>query len=104
MADAKQQLLKTLMQHCMAEYISAFCNEPQRKIQTPGFGDKASERESVLADVFHGAFHGANGDADLHELIRIVGGVAQGRDMSMRASALIKKLAKDHADFHAEDL
>ena len=103
-ADAKQQLFEDAHAACMAEYISAFCNEPQRKIQTPGFGDKASERESVLADVFHGSFHGANGDADLHELIRIVGGVAQGRDMILRASALIKKLAKDHADFHAEDL
>ena len=102
--DTKGQLFENAHAALMAEFISALCSDPQRKIQTPGFGGKPSQCQTTLADVVYDSFASTNGDADLHELIRIVAGCAQGQNMTLRASAWVKKQAKEHADFHAGDL
>lgn len=102
--DAKQSVLENAQAALEAEFVSAFLNEPQRKINTPGFGDKPNQRQTTLADVVFDSFASTNGDAELHELIRIVAGCEQGHNMQLRAAAWIKKQAREHAAFHAEDL
>ena len=82
-----------------AEFIEALAKDPQTKICTPGFTD----HQTAVADVILDNFHGEKGDANLHELLRIVAGCAAGEDMQLRASAWIASNAIEHATFHEND-
>ncbi len=85
------------------EMVEALLNDPQRKVQTPGFNLPAM----TAAEVVNDNFAGTNGDASLLELLRIVGLCAAGNstpELHLRASAWIAGAAAEHAAFHRDDL
>lgn len=81
------------------ELIDALQHDPQREVSTPGFKRGHNTAAYVVGDMFAGS----NGDALLHDVLKIVGGCALGQDMRLAAMALIARVAKEHAEFHAED-
>lgn len=84
------------------EMLDALTTEPTQIVQTPAWGSagKTAAAFSVIED----EFAGKSGEASLIEVLRIVGGVARGEDMQLRASAWIAARANEHADYHRDDL
>lgn len=85
------------------ELIDAISSDPTKLVETPGFNDFAMPAQAVLEDLMAGV----GSEANWLELTRILGRVASGKLdplTHLRASALLAKLAKQHADFHADDL
>ena len=85
------------------ELIDALLTDPATMVRTPGFKPGMTS----AADVVDNDIAGADGEAALHELLRIVGMCAQGRtdaEVHLRASAWIAARAREHAQFHQDDL
>ena len=86
-------------QQLSADLRDALLNGPARIVETPGYPGKHTAADLVLDH-----FSGASGDASMHELLRIVGLAAVGRDVHLRAAAWVADVVKRHANFHAADL
>jgi hypothetical protein len=85
------------------EMVEALMQDPTRIVQTPGFNMPAMSAANVVAD----NFSGSRGEASLLELLRIVAACAASTsnpELRIRAQAWISGAAKEHADFHRDDL
>jgi hypothetical protein len=73
---------------------------PTSLVQTPGFAQNGQTVAWVVSD----HFAGRDGDADEIEMLSIIAAVAKQKDANgERARALIDRIARAHAEFHAED-
>lgn len=85
------------------EMIDALTGDPTTEVSAPGHGPAFQHPQA--ADVVLDHFAGSTGDADLVEMLRIVGMCSTGKanhEMHIRASALIAKIAAAHATFHED--
>lgn len=87
----------------MQELIDSIIQDPSRIVSTPGFnrGTRMTATE-VIDDLL--AAKGS--EADSHTLMQILGRCASGQldqQTHLMASALLARLARAHADFHAEE-
>ena len=83
------------------ELIDALLTDPAKEVRTPGF---AAANTPALAVVAH-ALGGPNGEATLHEMLRILGLCDRGEQIGphVRAKALFARLGDDHAEYHVDD-
>lgn len=83
-----------------SELIGCWMKSPTSLVQTPGFAKNGQTVAWVVSD----HFAGAEGEADEIELLSIIASVAKQRDDNgERARKLMDRIARAHADFHAED-
>lgn len=86
------------------ELISAVCEDPSMLVQTPAYpGAFAMTAAAVVEDLLGGV----GAEQNWRDLVTILGRCAAGKMdqlTHLRAAALLASLAKQHADFHADDL
>jgi flavorubredoxin len=80
------------------EFLDAFMSDPCQAIRTPGYSDH--HQQSSLADLFAEEL----ADDVLAELMLMLRDAARGEDVRLRAILLRNRIAKKHADYHADDL
>lgn len=87
--------------YLVAELRDALLQDPARKVSTPGYGSQ----QTAAMEVVYDEFAGTDGDALLHDLIRIAAEASQGRpEAQLRAQAWLKTMTERHAAFHEADL
>lgn len=91
--------------HLRDEFIEAFHVGPQCKVRTPGGNHLEEPLHSMVYDAMA---HPDSGDAAACEIVEIIrmaadGAGSHGRQLHLRASALIATLAAAHAKWHASD-
>jgi len=82
------------------EFVNAMKHPGAAKVSTPAWGEKRAS--SLLVDVVSDSFASRDGDASLAELLDICSAAAKRGDA--RAKAWIETRAKEHAEWHADDL
>lgn len=98
--EAINERLNNAYQMLYAEFVGCWMKSPTSLVQTPGFAENGQTVAWVVSD----HFAGADGEADEIELLSIIASVAKQRDENgERARKLIDRIARKHADFHAED-
>jgi len=97
--EAIAERLNGAYQMLYAEFVGCWMKSPTSLVQTPGFAQNGQTVAWVVSD----HFAGRDGDADEIEMLSIIADVARGKDAKERALALIDRIARAHAEFHAED-
>lgn len=103
-AEAEHQLTYAeVRKGLMQELIDAIIQNPAREISTPGFG---TGPRMTATEVIDDLLAGKDREAETHALMRLLGRCAAGKldhETHLLASGLLATLAREHADFHADE-
>lgn len=81
------------------DFIEAVYRNPATVIRTPAYG---TQRHMTAAEVVDDRFAEVDGGDDLHEAVAILVAASLGKECQLRASALLARIAKEHASKHCE--
>ena len=81
------------------EFTHAMLEAPESTVLTPAW----HKSRATVAEVVSDNFAGTDGDAALHDLLRIVRNAAKGADVTLQALAWVATEAKRFAEVHESD-